>query len=255
MTENLSTMSLPELLQFPFRQEDWQSRFILGAGLVLLSFMIPILPLFPLYGYAMLIMKQSIAGEEAQLPEWGDFGRLLGDGLRFFLASALYLLPGILVFILSFGIYLIASFLLPLATMDPDPSFEAVMIIPFLFVLSMVVLFVGMFLGTALMVLGAIPMPMALARIAEEDSFAAGFQFREILRLIRADGFGYFAGWVVTAGLGSVIYLVIMLAYTTLILCGLIPFLAAPMAFYTTVVYSALFGGIYRSSKAKLKAS
>jgi hypothetical protein len=58
----------------------------------------------------------------------------------------------------------------------------------------------------------------------------------------------------VVAGLMAMLYLAIMLAYYTIILCCLIPFLLAPTSFYLLLVGAALFGQIYRESVAMMPA-
>ena len=63
-------------------------------GILFASFIIPILPGLVIYGYFYQIMQQIIVrSEEPTLPEWQDWGKLLGDGFRLFGVSFIYSLP------------------------------------------------------------------------------------------------------------------------------------------------------------------
>ncbi len=77
-------------------------------GILFASFIIPILPGLIIYGYFYQIMQRVIVkSEEPTLPEWQDWGKLLGDGFRLFGVSFIYSLPlSILYFagILAYGL-------------------------------------------------------------------------------------------------------------------------------------------------------
>jgi len=55
------------------------------------------------------------------------------------------------------------------------------------------------------------------------------------------------------AGLIGMVYIGFMLAYSTLVLCCLLPILMAPFGLYITLVGSALFGQTYHDSQALLR--
>jgi hypothetical protein len=65
---------------------------------------------------------------------------------------------------------------------------------------------------------------------------------------------GYFVGWVVILGLTTILYYALTLAYTTVILCFIIPLLMAPAGFYLSLISAALFGQTYRESVVLLEA-
>jgi len=53
----------------------------------------------------------------------------------------------------------------------------------------------------------------------------------------------------------AILYTVLMIAYYTVVLCCFIPFLAAPIGFYLSLIGAALFGQTYRESAGILPAS
>lgn len=260
MSEATTTASLRSLIKFPFRGPDWQRRLIIGAGLVLIPLLIPIplirwLPSILLSGYILKVMRQAIKGEELTLPAWEDWGELTLDGLRVTLVNLVYLLPGMLVMFGGMAVYFLFSIAAPLQAAVAEetggmPGTFLVMLFG-----SMAVMMLSMFLGWLLFILGAIPLPVALGHFAAKGELAAAFRVREWWALLRVNKLGYFIAWVVILGLFTVLYLVFVLAYSSVILCCLIPFLMAPVGFYLSLVYAALFGQTYRDSVAMAAAS
>lgn len=236
------------LFRFPFQGPDWQSRFLIGSALLFAGWLIPLLPAFFVFGYAVEVMRRVIGGEEPRLPPWQDWGRLLVDGLRAFGVSFIYLLPGSVVYWGSIGLYLISSFLLPF--MPPSMETEkwaALLLIVALFLPGLFLL-LGLFLGSLLYVVGGVPLPMATAHFVAEDRFAAAFHFRRWWAILKERRWEYFVAWVFLCGLAAIAYFAVMMLYFTLFLCWLIPVLMAPLAFYLMVVSAALFGQVYGGS-------
>jgi hypothetical protein len=116
----------------------------------------------------------------------------------------------------------------------------------------MAVMFLAMALGTLLMVLGAIALPLAMAHFVAQERLGAAFRVRQWWRILKADKWGYLAAWVIFAGIVAILYVGILVLYSTLILCVLIPIVAAPIGFYLALVGAALFGEVYRDSAAAL---
>jgi hypothetical protein len=241
--ENSAFGALREAFAFPFRGPDWRERFIVGSVLVMVSFFVPILPLVFVCGYALAVMRRAIQGEQLLLPRWGDWGRLGLDGLRAMVAGFVYLLPGLAVGFVGFAVYFAATFATPFAVEAGNESLWL-----FLFFGAFVVMFVTLFLGTMLTLLGAIPLPLATAQFVDEDDLAAAFRFRQWWQLLRANPLGVFIAWVVVAGLMAILYLLVTPLYYTLVLCCAVPLLAAPVLFYVLLVGAAVFGLAYRES-------
>jgi hypothetical protein len=119
---------------------------------------------------------------------------------------------------------------------------------------GMGILMLSMFLGSLLMFLGALPLPMATAHMLACDKLGAAFRMREWYQLLRANWLGYGISFVIVAGLVAVLYTAIMLLYYSVVLCCIVPFVAAPIGFYLSLVSAATFGQTYRESVTLLEA-
>jgi hypothetical protein len=249
----LTTASIKEFFRFPFRGPDWKNRFLIGAALSLAGFIIPILPLIVVYGYFMEVMRRVIEQGEIVLPAWDDWGKLALDGLRALGVGLVYLLPGQVVFWGGFLLYMVVSFSFPFFMVAAEGN-QAAVAGPLALLGSMAVMFVSILLGSLLTLLGAVPLPMALAHVAAKGEFGAAFRFRQWWTLLRANKLGYFVAWVLFAGLTAMGYFATTMAYYTIVLCCLIPFLGAPVGFYLFSVGAAVFGQTYRESTAMAAA-
>lgn len=243
--------SLKRVLVFPFRQPGWQGPFVIGSVLILASFLIPLLPALFVAGYLLAVLRGVIDGEQPSLPEWQDWRRLLGDGFKAWLVGFVYLLPATLAFVIGWVVYFAAALGLMLATESGGPGATDASIMGL--IAGMIVLFASTAVGMLLMILGWIPLPVALGNLAIRQTFGAGFHLRAIARRLAADPAGYFAAWVVVVGLSALVYAAGMLAYYTLVLICLMPLLTAPFSFYILLVGAALFGQAYREAAARLE--
>jgi hypothetical protein len=248
-TNTLTTQSLKDLLGFPFRGKEWQSRFLVGLGLFLAGF-VPILPAVFLLGYFARVMRQAMRGEQLELPAWEDWGGLGKEGLRLFGITLIYLLPAQIVMFGGMASYFGGFFLLVPVMEAAERTREAAAAAPMIMFALMGVMFLSMFLGYLLMFLGAVPLPMAMGRAVEQEKFGAAFHFREIAKLIWHNKAGYFAAWVVLAGLIAITYFVFMMFYMTLILIWVAFIVCIPFGFYLMTITAALFGQTYRESLA-----
>jgi hypothetical protein len=123
------------------------------------------------------------------------------------------------------------------------------------FLLSFTIFFVSLFAGSLLAVLGTIPFPFAAAHLTAQDSLGAAFRTGEWWPALRRSKAEYFIAWVIVFGLFGIAYMATILAYYSLILCFLVPVLAAPLGFYASLVAGALFGETYREGIATRSAS
>lgn len=251
MSEAATIPSLKVIFRFPFQGPNWRSRFIVGTALLFAGFLVPIVPGIFVYGYVLRVMGQALNGEGLSLPAWDDWGRLAMDGLRGMVISLLYLLPAMIVFFGGMALYFTSSVFFPLLMGAAEEAGEVALGAPLLLLASMAIMFVSMFIGSVLFVVGAIPLPVATAHFVVQDKLSAAFRVREWWPLLQVNKLGYFIGWVVVAGLMGISYFVSMMTYYTC-LCCLIPFLGAPIGFYMSLVSAALFGQTYRESAAIL---
>jgi hypothetical protein len=257
MPEELTTTSLKTLLKFPFKEQDWKSRFLIGSLLVLACFIIPIAPWLFAYGYYIRVMRRASKGEDPSMPAWDDWGELAKDGVQGLIVQIVYMLPGLFVYLCGTLFYFIVSFGIPLLPLlmfgEGDQSSAPLVIAPLIVLLSfasVAILFISMFLGMTLMLLGAIPLPMALAHFSAKGDLSAAFRVKEWWPLLRANKLGYFIAWVIVSGLSVMVYWVIVPLYLTFIFAFLIFVLLVPLYFYLLLVSAAVYGRTYWESVA-----
>lgn len=226
---------LKSLFRFPFQGPDWANRFILGCALLFAGWVVPILPVLFVYGYALEVMRRVIDGEEPSLPPWQDWGRLFVDGLRAFTVSLVYLLPAALISLGSMGLYF-ASF----SFLVREQQMFGVIIV------AMAILFIGIFLSSLLGFLGIVPLPAAMAHFVTENRLGAAFQVRRWWAVLKERRWEYGVAWLLLIGIAGLVYFAIMLLYDTLCLCGLVPIAIVPLSFYEMLVAAALFGHVWR---------
>lgn len=243
MSDTATITSLKEIFRFPFTGTEWRSRFLLGCVFVLASLVIPILPGLLVAGYALRIMRQAIEGHELSLPPWDDWGKLFLDGLRWTVVSIVFFLPGLIVMGIGLAGYFGGFFVG--AAQETTEGFLAMLT-------GMGIYFVGVAVGMLLISLGAIPLPVAAAHFVAQDNLAAAFRVREWWPILKANKLGYLTAWVTVLGLYSVGNLGLGILIYTIVLCCLLPLAIPPAAMYFSVFSGALFGRIYRESRAML---
>jgi hypothetical protein len=98
---SFSTENLKAVFAFPFKDEEWQSKFTIALLLTLGSILI--VPWWLLLGYTHELMRRIILdGEEPGLPEWDRWGEYLIDGLKLFAIGLVYNLPVIILIYISY---------------------------------------------------------------------------------------------------------------------------------------------------------
>jgi hypothetical protein len=60
MANSYSSDDLIALAKFPFNDPQWQTKFLIGSLVILAGYIVPIIPLFFVYGYSFQIMRRII---------------------------------------------------------------------------------------------------------------------------------------------------------------------------------------------------
>jgi hypothetical protein len=232
------------VLTFPFRGSQSIKRFLLVAGLILASFLVPILPGVFCSGYMVRILRRAIREGKVEMPDWSDGSRLLADGFYSTIISLAYLLPGVITLIASLTLYFI-SFLLIMPSIEQAESSP-----PLLILIPMIILTVGLAAGFVFFFLGAIPLPLALCRFADEERLGAAFQIGKIFRAFSKNPAGYVIAWVVSSGLSAILYFLYLFAYLTIIFCcpGYLLMLIGSVG--VGIIFLTMVGLAYRQGKA-----
>lgn len=156
-------------LKFPF------SNVGRAAGLLLLFLgSILIIPIILASGYIFRIIEHTLNGSD-ELPPFGEWGNMLIDGIKYLVATAIYLVvPNILTLVLSAGV---------LASIYDGGSQ------------------INLILVSAIGIIFALPFDlvyiMALGNMVHEDRFGAAFDFSKIFGLIGKIGWSKYISYIV----------------------------------------------------------
>ncbi len=157
-------MDIGKAFTFPFDDEDWVKKLIIGAVLLI----IPIVN-FITFGYMIRTMRNVAEGRAKPLPEWDQWGDDFMKGLMVVLAAFIYSLPIILVNGLTAILGAIAS----------SANSEGVQ-----GVMALCTTVLSCLSGLWGLVVG-IFVPAAVVKYAQEGEFGSFFKFSEIFAWIR----------------------------------------------------------------------
>lgn len=246
------TAPLRSYFSFPLRDRSAQARFLGGSALLFGSLVVPVVPLLLVYGYCLRVARRTIAGNPPEMFPWDDWSGLLWLGFRGFLASLVYLLPGLFVITLGMGLYFAASILMPLsAGPSGAPSDTSVGF----FLAALVAMFLSLPIGALLFILGALPLPAALCHFAVTDHLTSALAIDEWWPILSANRLGFAISFVITAGVLGLTYWITISLYYTIVLACVGALLSAAIGFYTLLLGAALFGDAYREGKAAKEES
>jgi hypothetical protein len=158
-------MDIGSSFSYMFQDEDWIKKILIGG-------VVGIIPIvnFAAIGYMIQVIRNVRDGQALPLPEWDQFGKFFVDGLWIFLIFLVWAIPIILVACLQgIGTAVLAE--------ASEDAANALGIVSACF--------------SCLMVLWSLVMaavsPAILIRYSEVGEFMTGFQFSEILGIIRAN--------------------------------------------------------------------
>lgn len=169
-------MNIERGFKFVFREKNWFGKIVVGALMILFSFLI--IPLLIYLGYLVEVTKRTIKDESELLPDWDNIGRKLANGFKLLVIIMVYLIPFFILLFLS----------VPFAKFEID-SFEnreIVALIP--------TLIKGEFSGVSLLfffssivyaVLFALILPFVVGKFAENESINDAFTISDIFSMFR----------------------------------------------------------------------
>lgn len=218
-------MDIGKAFAFVFDDDQWITKILIGAGILLLGLLFSWVLLIPLIlafailsGYMVEIVRRVIRGDMNQLPEWDNWGTLIADGLKSLIIGIVYALPGILV---SICLGIPGGILTDNGEGIGALFSVAASCLSFLWTIVMLVL-----------------LPAAIAFWVARDDLGAAFRFGEIIDFVRNNLATYLVTMVMTlvasiiGSLGSVV-------------CGVGALATIP---YSYMVMGHLYGQAYRVS-------
>jgi hypothetical protein len=234
MTTRFTTENLKSVFTFPFQDESWVSKLIVGTLLYIAG--VVIFPYLFVLGYLYEIMRRVILeAEEPSLPAWEHWGRLLADGLKLFGASLVYNLPGLVLLLAS---QLAAVVFIPLSesASSPESAFP---------LLGMSVMMVFMGLGILLGMLGLFATTVAAGHMVATGEFTAAFRVGEWWPVLRKNLAGYLIAFVILGGASWIANFISQLFIFTIVLCVVYPVFLFFAYTYISVVGAAMFAQAY----------
>ncbi|MBI9050577.1 MAG: DUF4013 domain-containing protein [Anaerolineaceae bacterium] len=250
MSTTFTTAPIKQVLTYPFKDERWQGKVIIGMLIGLANFIIPILPALIVSGYYYQIMHRILVDDgELHLPEWDDWGKLIKDGWRLFCVNFIYNLPGVIFIMMGAVIYFVGVFAFTLASTEYSVPEESI----FLLFLFMGIMFVCLTIGMVLAVVGGIAAPPALCNTVKHDSFKAAFRFSEWWRVLKANFGGFFIALLIGFGVYMIIMFVAQIFYMTMLCSCLMLPISMIGGYYFALVFYAIIPLVYKEGLEKLK--
>jgi hypothetical protein len=205
-------MDIGLAFSFPFQDEEWVTKLILAAVIML----IPVLGIIVVLGWMLAITRNVIKGETKPLEGWSDFAGLLTLGFKAFIVSMIYALP-IIVLSIPFGI---------VSGMMDNQSAESAIAFASICFSCFSILY-----GIAL----AFIYPAAMGELAANDDLGAALNPARIFELVRKAPNAYILTFLATIGGGFLAGLGVLLCFVGIF------FTSA----YVYAVYGHLFGQAY----------
>lgn len=200
-------MEFGKALTYPFEDEEWVQKLLIGAVVGL----VPIVN-FALYGWGITIIKNVKDGKEQPLPAWDDFGGFFMKGLLAVVAGIIYQLP----YLIAVGVGLGAQFGLTAAAAGGDNGGAFA-------TLGSVVLACCVCVGLLYMIVALAALMAGTIRFAETGTFSTFMEFGTNFSLFR-ENLGQFLmailfiilagillalGTAITLGLGGLVVAVV----------------------------------------------
>ena len=237
---------LKEILTFPFKDEEARKHLLIGGLISVAAFFIPILPYFILFGYAVIIARQVLKGEQPHMVPWDDWGSLFKDGAKLFGVRIIYSLP-----ILIFAIPLmLGGIAMPFIAGSMDSNNADT-----LFALFSVIMVGSMCIFIPLSIPLAVIIPASEMHMIENNDFAAAFRFKEWWPILRANLGGFIVAFGIYYFVSFALMIVIQIIAATLILACLMIVLIPAMTIYMSLIMYAASAIAYRDGKVKLSQS
>jgi len=251
-------MNITEIFKdsFNYATKDWVKILILGLfviGIVILAFLTTVTAIFRevflsvfvviitvLYvilvaliynGYSLSIIKDTISGSDADLPEFDWFTNLI-DGLKVLLVNIVYM---IVPFIVGVVLVLIMG-----VSFTQLTSSNAAILTSSMFVVNIII--------TILAILFTLLAMIATARLAETGELSSIIEFEKIFETISNIGWGNYIVWFI------IFYILIMLITFVTALINFIPLIGTIIFVlivpgFLNIFKSRAIGLIYNESK------
>lgn len=221
-------MDIGKAFTFVFEDEQWISKLLIAAAILLLGIAFSWVLLIPLIlaaallsGYMVAIIRGVIAGDLDSLPEWDNWGDLLVDGIKFWVISVVYALP-IIVVGLCLGV--------PTGILAEEAEGLSAF-------LSLILGCFNFLYGIAL----SLVLPAATAFWVANDDLGAAFRFGDVFAFLRENLATYLVTFLAS-------WLASLIGGLGIWVCGVGLLVTAPYAYMVT---GHLYGQAYAESTSQ----
>ena len=215
-------MDIGKSFTFVFDDEQWITKILIAAAIMLLGILFSWVLLIPLIlamamlgGYSVEITRRVIQGNPNALPEWDDWGKLMTDGLKVVVIGIVYALP-VIILSICLGI--------PIGVLSENAE-----------ELSSVFSLLLSCLNFLWAIVMSIVLPAAIAFYAVHDELSAAFRFGEIFAFVRDNIVPYLITFVMS-------WVASLIGSLGSIVCGVGWLVTAP---YGLMVTGHLYGQAY----------
>lgn len=215
-------MDISKSLTFVLSDDRWLKKLLVGTVFIFFSFLI--IPLFFIFGYMLVIVRNVMDDLDYPLPEWDNWGKLFKEGFALFLVGFVYTLPLWLLTCCSL------LFIIPGASMEGDIS-DAILGLGIVALGGLICLMLILITAYALI------SPAIMIQYARKGEISACFRLNEIIAITRDNISDVLLTLVVLVGLS----MVLSLAFIAPVLGW---FIAFGVSIYLGFVISHLYGQI-----------
>lgn len=217
-------MDYKKAFAYVFEDPDWISKFIIGALLGIVGFLI--IPFFFIMGYVIEIIQNVMQDKTPTLPVWDSWGEKFQKGLTLFLIGLTYSIPSLLAILVGVvGIVLMV--------LGGDSGSDV------LAVVGLVIVIAGFVIAGLYMIFLGLIYPAITIKYALTESFSETLKAGELFQFIKNNLGQYLLVILVIIGFN-------MLLQTVGQICCLISLAGI---FYTQLLSAHLYGQLYLESQ------
>jgi hypothetical protein len=242
--------NIQHTLLFPVRDAEARKQFLIACAVMLASFIIPILPMLILMGYSAKIMREVIEeNKEPAMPTWqsNDLSGMLVDGLRLWGTQLVLTLP--LMILIGCGVAFMVGGSFSFAAVS-DKNADTIAPIGALLMIFGTLIF-GLFAILSLPY--SVIISAALPHVTVKRSFQAAFEFKEWFNVFRKALGQFVLAYAIIMIASFVVAVAMQVAFITIILICVVPFLMIPYMAYQTLIMNTIFAQAYRAGRNQLE--
>jgi hypothetical protein len=237
-------IDLNQVFTFPFKDAESRKYFLIGCGVALAGFIIPLVPYFTLLGYAARIARQIFNNESPRMIAWDDWGGMIKDGARMFGVRMIYALPTLILVIPLVFAGIAMPFIMDNVNTANTDSIIALFL---LFTIAVMCLLIPISLPLATII------PAAELYTVDKAEFAAGFRIREWWPIFRVNLGGFIAAFAIYYIASMALAFILQILMATIILLCFLPIFMPALTIYISLIMYTTIAQAYKVGKDKLK--